>query len=739
MKRKEGVLSLLTALVLAASCTDQPVVAPTDVDASFAKSAPVQVEAQCLTAPDFVVGDEESFRAALAAAVAGSAIAIDGTIELAAEVRIDVPGLTLGCLVPGSGLTAAPGAMPYFLLWVVAPTVTIRGLVLDGSGTVSAPVYAQYVDDQPYPPAGLSIVDNRVTCGAELCVFLVGTPQPVVKGNVLEAYGTGGGIHIQSQVVTLPDGSEVRIRPDGARIEGNTINQFGVSGPNPILAGIRINASDGAAVVDNTIQGAWPHGIHVTGVGSSRIADNHVAGAQGYGVRSSTNALNMLFVDNSIVDNRIMDAGAGGVLLEAACGNTVATNVVNVDGDEVVLAATAGANVVTHRRGSVVDHGYADCDGDRLADFNVVNRRTTLEANLVPIPPKAARQCLEAPDFVVQDEGSFFAALESARPWDEIAVDGMIALGRHAMVSTPALTIGCATPGSGLTMAPWFEGETWGFMTIGAPDVTLRGLRIDGGPTTEVPVFAGEDGTTPLENVRLRFVGNDVIYGAQGGLFTAGAREVTVSDNRFHGERAQYAAHVQTQGGGSRVERNDMSVQVGGFLLSPTAAAIRLRDGGGGVVADNVIRGPFVRGINVAELWDSDIVGNTVDGVLTYGIRASINPYQPISVHHNRIRNNRISGSGVAAMFFELACSNVLLGNQLDGNAAGTGVVFDVTTGLNVLTGNTVTALDNGAFDCTGDGVFDPNVITGKGKVGKGVPPGEVIGPVMSSGKRVLR
>lgn len=739
MNRKEGILPLLIALALAAACTDRPVVAPTDLEPSFVKAAAMETGAQCLTTPDFVVGDEESLRAALASAEPGSSIAIDGTIQLAAEVIIEVPGLTLGCLEPGSGLTVVPGATPAFLLWVVARDVTIRGLVLDGSATASAPVYAQYRYSQPDPPAGLSLLGNRVTCGLSLCVFLVGTPEPMVMGNLLEANGTGGGIHIQRQVVTLPDGSEGSLRPDHARIEENTIVQFGVSNPSSVLAALRIHTSDGATVTGNVIQGRWPRGMHLSGVTASHIAGNRTDGIEGFGLESSLNAVpELVFRDNTIEGNQITGA-AGGIRLERACGNTVRDNAVSGDGDDVVLASTAGANVVTHPRGSVVDHGYMDCDGDRLADFNVVNRRTTLETNLVEIPQKTARQCLPAPDFVVQDEGELRDALAAADPWQSIGLAGMIALGSELQLVKPAITLGCASPGAGLMAAPWFDGDAVDFMWVRAPDVTVRGLVLDGTTTLQMPVYADEGWEMPLDNVRFRFVGNDIAYGPQGGLFTAGARQVTVTDNVFHGERAQFAMHIQTQGGGSLVERNEMSVSEGSYLLNPLAAAIRFRDADGGRVADNVIRGPFVRGINVTEVRDSDIVGNTVEGVLTYGIRTSINPYQPISVHHNRIRNNRISGAGVAGMYFELACANVLLGNKLDGNAAGTGVVFDVTTGLNVLTGNTVVALDNGAFDCTGDGVFDPNVITGKGKVGKGVPPGEIIGPVMSGGKRVLR
>ena len=45
--------------------------------------------------------------------------------------------------------------------------------------------------------------------------------------------------------------------------------------------------------------------------------------------------------------------------------------------------------------------------------------------------------------------------------------------------------------------------------------------------------------------------------------------------------------------------------------------------------------------------------------------------------------------------------------------------------------------IDNGAFDCDGDGVNDPNIITGAGAVMHGVTLGQVVSDAVSTTNRV--
>jgi len=88
----------------------------------------------------------------------------------------------------------------------------------------------------------------------------------------------------------------------------------------------------------------------------------------------------------------------------------------------------------------------------------------------------------------------------------------------------------------------------------------------------------------------------------------------------------------------------------------------------------------------------------------------------------NLFRANRVTGVGTAGIFLTSACGNELVGNNVQNSAGDAGVIFDGPTGANVLVGNGGAVIDNGSFDCSGDGVPDPNIIGGPGRVLRGVP-----------------
>src|SRR5881396_403979 len=67
------------------------------------------------------------------------------------------------------------------------------------------------------------------------------------------------------------------------------------------------------------------------------------------------------------------------------------------------------------------------------------------------------------------------------------------------------------------------------------------------------------------------------------------------------------------------------------------------------------------------------------------------------------------------------------LGTNLQGNAGDVGAVFPDSSGANTLAGNGTIVVDDGAFDCDGDGLNDPNVITGAGAVRHGLHVGETV------------
>ncbi len=87
-------LALLAAL---AACADQP------TTPAAREAGPRLASAKaCAGSPTAVVGTEAALRSALAAAQPGDVIAITGTIELAAYVPVETPGITITCAEPGA-------------------------------------------------------------------------------------------------------------------------------------------------------------------------------------------------------------------------------------------------------------------------------------------------------------------------------------------------------------------------------------------------------------------------------------------------------------------------------------------------------------------------------------------------------------------------------------------------------------------------------------------------------------
>ena len=75
------------------------------------------------------------------------------------------------------------------------------------------------------------------------------------------------------------------------------------------------------------------------------------------------------------------------------------------------------------------------------------------------------------------------------------------------------------------------------------------------------------------------------------------------------------------------------------------------------------------------------------------------------------LANNRIDGTPTG-IHVALACANTVVGNNLQ-KVTDVGAVFEATTGANVFRGNGKLVRDEGAMDCDGDGLVDPNSVTG--------------------------
>lgn len=463
--------------------------------------------------------------------------------------------------------------------------------------------------------------------------------------------------------------------------------------------------------------------------------------------------------------------------------------------------------------------------------------------------------CPSHVDFLATDQASLVAALSAASPGDTIGVDGMIVVtGSNVIISTDAITITCASPGSGLRTQPG-SGIDW-LLGVFAHHVTVERLVLDGTNALDGAylayynpddrAFAGDvrllhntvtcgagrcalvdadifapmhgalvadntftsDGSpagvqlqgvdsgrverntvvantpstvgilTNLASSRLVIVENAVlgpwetslmvsegttatvvqrnnlsgatsdpailgrtedveflgntVQCADTCLFANNALRTEIADNSFQSAGSATGVHLQGGIDGSHVERNTIIATASSTV--PTLGGIRIRDGANVVVADNVVRGPWTNSIATTDLTQSRFEGNSLDGALFFGMRlASGGSFVPISMTDNLFRGNRVTGAGSAGMFARLSCRNTFLGNNLQGNAGNLGAVFDVTTGANTLVGNGTIVVDNGSFDCNGDGVPDPNLITGAGAIRRGAsfapPTGGAVAP----------
>lgn len=336
--------------------------------------------------------------------------------------------------------------------------------------------------------------------------------------------------------------------------------------------------------------------------------------------------------------------------------------------------------------------------------------------------------CAAAPDFLASDEAGLRSALATAQTGDVIAIDGTIVLTAPLWVETDGLTLTCASAGSGLTHGD--PGAVWVMIGVTAADLTVSGLHIDA-QAGGYPIYALNNGLN-WNASNLAFTGNQVQCG-WACMFLVGTDGARISGNHFEARYANTGIHLQQfvrgdgtafRTDGSRIEGNTVvAVRPTGHVVF---GAIRPRDGDGIVVADNVVEGPWSNGIGVAEVSGARVERNRVSGTRQFALFISSNPFQPISTSGSLFRANHLS-AGQAAIFARRACDNVITGNVV-ASGGDWAVVFDATTGSNAFMGRGTSVLDDGAQDCDGDGIADPNAISGAGRMGSGGG----IGPIVS-------
>lgn|SRR2546425_2464439 len=309
---------------------------------------------------------------------------------------------------------------------------------------------------------------------------------------------------------------------------------------------------------------------------------------------------------------------------------------------------------------------------------------------------------------VVTDQAGLVGALASASPGQVIGVRGTIRVHTDLLIATPNVTLTCESPGAGLVADT--SGAVSFLVFAHADGVAVSYLTLDARNSVEGPYDA--------DDARgLRFTNNNALCGPDVcAFFDENTPNAVVADNQFVSNGSFTGVQMQTGIDGSRVERNTIiaTAPSTGFNFG----AIRARDGSAVTIADNVITGPWSNSLALADLADSRVTRNRLAGAVNFGIRArSGGSLIPISITGDLFTGNVVTGAGVAGMFLRSACRNTFLGNDLQRNAGGIGAIFDIATGANQLDGNRNVVIDNGSFDCDGDGQPDRNLISGPGLV----------------------
>jgi hypothetical protein len=313
-----------------------------------------------------------------------------------------------------------------------------------------------------------------------------------------------------------------------------------------------------------------------------------------------------------------------------------------------------------------------------------------------------------------------------------IAINGTVAITADDTIFTDGVTLTCATPGSGLVAMP----TVVDMLTIAARGDVVTGLTLDGTQAGDSPYLAVNDGVSVFAQ-DAQFTHNAVICTFFGEcVFFAGGTGIVVTDNVMQADGALSGIQLQANGpdqtaiplpirvDGARIERNTVvatSPSGGGIF-----GGIRPFDASGLMIANNVVTGPWRRSFSGTRVSDSRIIGNDLQGALLYGIRTSAGGFvSPAGlVVRNVFTENQVHGAGLAGAFVQKACSNKFLANDLSGNTGDLGMLLNDSTGANVVAGvNNDVVIDNGAFDCNGDGQIDPNIVTGGAR--RGTVPGE--------------
>jgi hypothetical protein len=317
-----------------------------------------------------------------------------------------------------------------------------------------------------------------------------------------------------------------------------------------------------------------------------------------------------------------------------------------------------------------------------------------------------ADRCTRSADFVVANEAELRAALAQAAPGDVIAISGTITVAAQIDIETRDLRLTCATPGSGVASQP--GSPTIVMLFVHVEGVQIDNLQLDGTGGQDQPVFA----TAGLAGMNgIRILNNSIRCGTGAGIcvFLAGVANALVRENYIESISTASGIHIQAVGASARTDGSTIQQNTVVALTPSTSSAlgaIRVRDGTGVVVVENRASGPWTNGIALTDLAEAKVQGNLISGATERGIITGTNPVIPISLLNSLIRRNQIVGQPQVAIEVQFACYNAFEKNDLGTDGV---LLFQTNTGANTYFRNTGTVVDNGALDCDGDGIPDPN------------------------------
>ena len=476
-------------------------------------------------------------------------------------------------------------------------------------------------------------------------------------------------------------------------------------------AGNGVFVADGAQLTNNRVTCGSPNGECAFFVGTKNavVADNRFESAgSGTGVHMQSGIDGTRVERNTIVTTApppVQFLG-GGIRVRDGSNVLVADNVVRGPWRNSIatanLAGTFERNDVAGALGNAVrtvgvhdvlfSHNTVSCGAQSCALFEGTggDTRTTIADNRFEYAGDTAGVQLMNMDGARVERNT---VVSTAAAGEGVFASGIAATGGANLAVTDNVVSG-----------PWTEAAL-SFDGVFAARVERN--RLEGGLDDGVDLSGSED---------VQFLNNTVQCGS-GCLVADASPRAVISDNYFASGGSFTGVHLQNATDGDRVERNTIVATAASTAFG--FGGIRVRDGSHVVVADNVVQGPWSNSIATTTLSASRFENNTLQGAVVNGIRFNVGTAEvPIAMIDNIFQNNRASGAGDAGIFAQAACRNTFDGNDVSGNGGNIGAVFEATTGANVMLlplSNRSVTIDNGFFDCNGDGRVDPNRIVGPG------------------------